>query len=124
MNNVASTPIGCHLWRVDDMSEEELRAALELVESAADESHLTETLYRCKVCGQLYFDIWYELIDWDGGDDASYQIYVPVAGSDEIERLKQLKPPPISLDFLSLVPRLQRDADGNSRRVRWVRSKA
>jgi hypothetical protein len=121
---MASNPIGCHLWRIDDMSEEELRAALEQVENVADESHLTETLYRCKACGQLYFDIWYELLDWETGDDTSYEIYVPVADSDEIERLKQLKPPPISLDFLSIVPRLQRDATGASCRFRWVRNQA
>jgi len=115
-----SAPTKCHLWRIDGLPEEEFRAALEDVETVADESHVTKTLYRCKACGQLYFGIWYELIDLDGGDDRAYEICVPVAGDQEIERLKQLLPPPMSLDLLAVSPRLQFDAAGAGRRVYWV----
>jgi hypothetical protein len=113
-------PARCHLWRVDDLSEEDFRAALQQVESVVDQSHLTKTLYRCKTCGQPYFGVWYELIDWNGDDDQAYEICVPVAGDDEIQRLKALMPPPMSLELLSVSPRLQFDGAGAARRVHWV----
>jgi hypothetical protein len=119
-----TTPTSCHLWRIDAMLEKDLRTALDSVETLADESHLTKTLYRCKTCGQLYVDIWYELIDWNDGDDQSYELYVPVAGQPEIDRLKTLTPPPMSLDLLAIVPRLQSDAGGADRQVRWVRTES
>lgn len=116
-----SDPAPCHLWRIDGLPEAEFRAALQHVEDIADESHLTKALYRCKACGQLYFAVWYELIDWEGGDDQAYEIWVPVAGDDEIERLKQLMPPPMSLELLTVSPRLQFVGEaGAVRRVHWV----
>jgi hypothetical protein len=119
-----SDATNCHLWRIDTVPEEEFRAALERVETVTDTSHLTKALYRCTNCGQFYFGIWYELIDWDEGDDQSYEVWAPVSSDDEIERLKRMLPPPMSLDLLALSPRLQIEATGRVRRVCWVRNTA
>lgn len=117
-------PTSCHLWRTDGLPEEKLRAAFDLVERVGDGSHMTKDLYRCKACGQLYFGIWYELIDWSDGDDRTYEIWVPVSGDEDVEQLTQLQPPPVSLDLLSVSPRLQLDTDGAPRLVHWVRKDA
>jgi hypothetical protein len=115
-----SAPTKCHLWAIDALPEQELRSALQQVEDVANESHMTKTLYRCRSCGQRYLGIWYELIDWDGGDDRAFEICVAVGGAHEIERLKQLMPPPMSLDLLAVSPRLQFDGAGADRRAYWV----
>jgi hypothetical protein len=49
---------------------------------------------------------------------------VPIATDLEIAQLTHLVPPPMSLDVLAIAPRLQFDAAGPERRVRWVREKA
>jgi hypothetical protein len=110
----------CHLCRVDGVPKAEFDTAVEAIESVSHSSHLTKALLRCRACRQLYFRIWYELIDWNGGDDQGYEICVPVSGHEEIERLEQMLPPPMSLDLLTIAPRLQIETTGDARRVYWV----
>ena len=68
----------CHL-RLSMPTAAEIADALELVQSFVDESHLIKNLHQCRDCGQLYFHVWFELLDWDDGDDRMYDFYIPVA---------------------------------------------
>jgi len=81
-------PVQCTLW-----SNPELIGAakdrFEAVETFVDESHLHRSLLKCRECGQLYFSEFYEMVDWDDGDDAQYTAYVPVETPAEIDALKR-----------------------------------
>ncbi len=77
----------------------------------------SRNLLQCKDCGQLYFHVWFELVDWDEGDDRMHDFYIPITTKAEIDRLKDVLPPPRSLDLLDYVPRLQ---VGPAPEVSWV----
>jgi hypothetical protein len=97
-------PTQCALWRQPDAALSP-RECFEVVETFTDESHLSRSLLRCRECGQLYFYEFYERVDWDDGDDAQYQTYIPVPTRDEAERMKDV-------DVFALMlysPRLQWD---------------
>jgi len=96
----------CHL-RLSKPTAAEIADALELVQSFVDESHLIKNLHQCRACGQLYFHVWFELLDWDDGDDRMYDFYIPVTTKAEIDRLREVMPPPQSIDLLECRPRLQ-----------------
>ncbi|MGA8613121.1 MAG: hypothetical protein WB760_15765 [Xanthobacteraceae bacterium] len=97
-------PTQCALWRQPDLALSP-RERFEVVETFADESHLSRSLLRCSECGQLYFYEFYENVDWAGGDDAQYQTYIPVSARDEAVRMKDLS----VFDLMLYSPRLQRD---------------
>jgi hypothetical protein len=110
-------PVRCTLW-----SNPELIAAagdrFEAVGTFVDESHLHRGLLKCRECGQLYFSEFYEMVDWDDGDDAQYTTYVPVETAAEIDALKQAG----VMEILFYTPRLQRDFPKGAKaaRVRWI----
>jgi hypothetical protein len=110
-------PTRCHLWQSKKLTPAEVAGALELVQSFASENHLSKSLCQCKICGQLYFHVWFEVIDWDDGTDPMYDFYIPVTTQTEIERLKEAPPPPMSIELLEFLPRLQ---IGNSSAVTWA----
>jgi len=86
-------PVQCTLW-----SNPELIGAakdrFEAVETFVDESHLHRSLLKCRECGQLYFSEFYEMVDWDDGDDAQYTAYVPVETPAEIDATSRRAPRP------------------------------
>jgi hypothetical protein len=51
-------------------------------DSLVDESHFMVCILRCSACGQLFLDIFTELIDWSGGDDSQAWMYVPINDSE------------------------------------------
>jgi len=110
-------PVQCTLW-----SNPELIGAakdrFEAVETFVDESHLHRSLLKCRECGQLYFSEFYEMVDWDDGDDAQYTAYVPVETAAEIDALKQAG----VMEILFYTPRLQRDFPKGAKAatVRWI----
>jgi hypothetical protein len=110
-------PVQCTLW-----SKPELIAAakdrFETVETFVDESHLHRALLKCRECGQLYFSEFFEIPDWDDGDDAQYTTYVPVETAAEIEALENAE----VMDVLLYTPRLQRDFPKGAKAatVRWI----
>lgn len=59
---------------------------LDRVESVVHESHFTLQVLRCNHCGQLFFKVFTEFIDWHGGNDAQYWTVTPIT-SDEATRL-------------------------------------
>ena len=86
--------------------------------SLIDESHLHRSLLKCRECGQLYFSEFYEMVDWDDGDDAQYTAYVPVETPAEIDALKRAG----VMEILFYTPRLQRDFPKGAKaaRVCWI----
>jgi hypothetical protein len=110
-------PTGCSLWRQPDAVLKP-RECFEVVETFANESHLSRSLLRCRECGQLYFHEFYENVDWDGGNDAQYWTYIPVPTRDEAERMKDIS----VFQLMLYLPRLQWDHrtghDGAT--LRWI----
>ena len=95
-------PTQCVLWTKPKLVERPKKEHFELVETYVDESHWWRYLLKCRECGQLYFYEFYEIIDWEHGDDPQYSTYIPVETDAEIETLKKTSP------FETLLP------DGNS----------
>lgn len=111
-------PTQCILWVKEELKSEDLNGAFDIVESYIDESHFGRQLVKCKECGQLYFEDFYEEIDWENGNDPQYTTLIPVETNDEIETLKRAN----FLELLQFSPRLQKDfpKDANKPRVYWV----
>ena len=83
-----------------------------------DESHLFRYLLKCRKCGQLFFYEFYEVIDWENGNDPQYTTYIPVETEDEIEALKKSS----IFELLLFEPRLQNDfpKEAKNPTVRWI----
>ena len=111
-------PTQCVLWHEPDRIQTGLRDLLDLVETYLDDSHWSRSLLRCRECGQLYFYEFYEVVDWEGGDDASYSTLIPLADANAAEALKTTSP----VELLQFVPRLQWDypREAKAASVRWI----
>lgn len=77
-------PERCVLWREPALIDRPLKETFEHVRQLHDSSHWWRDLLRCWECGQLYLQEFYEEIDWDGGHDAQYVTFVPVADEAEV----------------------------------------
>jgi hypothetical protein len=53
-----------------------------LLDTYADDSHLSRRLLKCRECAQLYFFEFYEEIDWLDSKDPQYVTYIPVETRD------------------------------------------
>ena len=53
-----------------------------MIHSLTDNSHFMVRILRCESCGQLFLKIFYELIDWSGGDDSQARMFVPISESE------------------------------------------
>ena len=73
---------------------------------------------KCKECGQLYFDEFYEEVDWIGGNDPQYVTLIPVAARKDIDKLKNSS----IFELTQFTPRLQKDypKDADKPRIYWV----
>jgi len=79
--------ISCHLWNDLKITADDLRSNLIDIREYVDESHLIRKLKRCKQCGQLYFYQFLEEVDWAGGEDAQYRIWIPVEDLEKAEAM-------------------------------------
>jgi len=113
-------PTQCHLWTIEKLRPEDIRESLRCLETWTNESHVSKSLCRCKDCGELYVEVWYEVIDWAQGNDEMFTVYIPVKNAQEIELVKKALPPPMSLDLLALSPRINRYWHGGTEMVAWV----
>src|SRR5206468_1624651 len=52
--------------------------------------HFDVALSRCGACGQVFVDIFDEIVDWEGGDDAMDVWLVPVAPA-EVQAIRHMK---------------------------------
>lgn len=104
-------PDQCNLWNKNNLTTEDLE--FEIIQIYLDESHFSRSLVRCKECGQLYYSEFYEIIDWDDGDDNQFRTYIPIDSNPNIiENLNNMSP----LELLGCSPRLQRD---NASKIQW-----
>jgi hypothetical protein len=97
-------PTRCHLWQKVTLTRDDLD--FESIIHFADESHFERSVVRCRRCGQLYLFQFYELVDWQNGNDTTFTIYVPIRQND-IERMRNISP----LELIQSTPRLQYDGE-------------
>ena len=81
-------PAQCHLWAKDRLADEDLDC-LTFVKEYMDDPHLARWLSRCGLCGQLYFGEFYEVVDWDKGDDKQYATLIPVENESEADEINK-----------------------------------
>ena len=109
-------PTQCHLWAKDPLGRIDLKDSLTFVKEYVDSSHLTRWLSRCQQCGQRYFAVFYEVIDWDEGDDRQYSTYIPVESESEADEISNLSP----LELLWFSPKIKDDShDASGRGIHW-----
>ncbi len=108
-----SIPSDCHLWKKKPLTRVDLRQAFDLVKEYQDDSHLSRKLVRCRECGHLFFSEFYEIIDWQGGNDDQYSSWIPVDDEASAERLNELSPIAL-LQYVSLRVDFPRTAAGPS----------
>lgn len=110
-------PTQCHLWQKENISTDDM--AFETVQTydCDDDDHLKRKLLKCKQCGQLYFYEFYEVIDYEKGNDPQYRTFIPV--DSEIIAKEMSKKSPI--DILYYYPRIQSDfpEDAKKRTTKW-----
>jgi len=100
-------PADCHLWNNKELSKNDLYKSLEVIKVYDDDSHQTRSLKQCTKCGQLYFYEFKEFIDWEKGNDAQYQTWIPVDNKGVAKELARensatlLLYPAIRVDFPS-----------------------
>jgi len=87
-----NVPRQCHLWTEPGITADDIRTALEHVKVCEDDSHLMRSLLRCRRCGQLYFHEFYEIVDWEQGNDAQYSSWIPLEDAQSADHLNALAP--------------------------------
>jgi len=81
-----SPPTQCVLWDRPELNTS--RGFFESIEDLEDESHFARSLLRCRECGQLYSYEFFEIVDWEEGNDKQYSTFVPVNTTEEIAAVK------------------------------------
>lgn len=106
-------PVQCHLWTKKNLVSEDLR--FENVRTFFEDNHLERSIIRCKNCRQLYYFEFYEVVDWEKGNDKMYCTYVPIdADENLITDLNSRLP----IGLLAVTPQIHWDNDD---RIYWVK---
>jgi hypothetical protein len=93
---------------------QDIAEAFAIVEGLFDDgAHNSADLVRCRDCGQVYLSVFEEHIDFSGGDDDIFRLYLPVSDSDDATALAKLG----LLRLSGYRPHLRADPG----HVRWVR---
>lgn len=109
-------PAQCHLWAKDRLADEDLDC-LTFVKEYMDDPHLARWLSRCGLCGQLYFGEFYEVVDWDKGDDKQYATLIPVESESEADEISELTP----FQLLIFHPTIRNDShDKSGKGIHWT----
>jgi len=87
-----NVPRECHLWTKPGITAGDIQTALVQVSLYEDDSHLIRTLLKCRLCGQLYFHEFYEIVDWEQGNDAQYSSWIPIDDPQSAYDLNMLAP--------------------------------
>ena len=97
----------CHLLQKDFHLYPTINptSSLITIKTLDDDDHQIRKLLKCPECDQLYFYEFYEVLDYEKGNDAQYRTLIPVDTQKEAEELNKL--PPFKL--LAYFPRLQSD---------------
>lgn len=106
-------PIQCQLWSMEKITGDDLDFTH--VQTYVDTSHFSRSLLRCKECGQLYYSEFYEIVDWENGNDDIYSTYIPIEYDEGvINELNNRSP----FELLGVYPKLQWD---NDEPIKWSR---
>lgn len=109
-------PAQCHLWAKDCFADEDLDC-LVFVKEYIDSPHLSRWLSRCELCGQLYFGEFYEVVDWNKGDDKQYATLIPVESESEADEISELSP----FQILMMHPMIVDDShDKTGKGIHWT----
>ncbi len=79
----------CHLLADEKISKTDLLDSLDVVEVIEQDSHFTRKILRCKECGQLFLYQFYEQVDWEGGNDPQYYLWIPVKNIPQAKKLNK-----------------------------------
>lgn len=115
-------PTRCHLWKQPKLVPEDLAGEhFDVIETYADDGHISRRLVKCKLCGQLYFREFYEEIDWRDGNDPQYTTLIPVKTNAQIEALKQLS----LFELMDVLPQLRKDfpKEADQPKVYWIKKR-
>jgi hypothetical protein len=105
-----SAPTECHLWNEKEIARDVLKTSLKLVKTYEDESHLSRNLLQCQQCGHLFFFEFYEIVDWENGNDAQYSTWIPVDDVESADGLNKLSPIEL-LGYRAIKVRFPSDAE-------------
>lgn len=71
----------------------------EWVKDYVESSHLDRWLARCKNCGALLFNEFYEIVSYSGDDDLCFNTVIQAESEQEADWLNTLSPPELSLEM-------------------------
>lgn len=96
----------------------EARREFKEVKSLVEETHLFRRILKCNECGQIYFYLFYETVDWERGNDPQYTIFIPVRNMKEAEELNMKT----LFELTCTVPRLQFNfVRDDTRSIEWIK---
>ena len=95
----------CHIWKQEVPDKDDLNA-LESIKTYGEGNHSGRYLHKCLDCGQLYFNEFYEHINWDGGDDKIYVTWIPVKSEKYADKMMANN----VMELLGCFPRIQWDS--------------
>ncbi|KAA5607010.1 hypothetical protein F1188_03640 [Roseospira marina] len=111
----------CALWRdAATIARARLADHFERTATLFEDSHAWRYLLTCRDCGQAYVFDFFEEIDWSGGNDPQFKLWVPVPpGQDPLAMAREDRN-----TLLERTPRLHSDwpADAPQPRIHWVRT--
>lgn len=106
----------CDLWTGPEAVLADRDGRFERIATYESGSHREQALLRCACCGRLYLHEYRDDIDWEGGDDPSWETFVPV--QDEAEAVRLLRDP---AGLMRTEPRLHHDRPtGGRARTAWT----
>ncbi len=82
----------CHLSTKNPLTCDDLRidAHFDCTKIFEDESHDKKYLLKCKQCSQFYYFCFHEEVDFIGGNDPQYSVFIPIENPHDADQLAQL----------------------------------
>ncbi|MQX37087.1 hypothetical protein [Roseospira navarrensis] len=108
----------CALWRdPETITRARMADHFERLETVFQDSHEWRYVLRCRECGWVYVFDFHEEIDWAGGNDPQYKLWVPVPdGEDPAVVAREDR-----FALMERVPRVQSDWPADAAAPRIVR---
>ncbi len=108
----------CILWKNVEFVAGPISENFELLETITETSHWRRYILRCRCCALRYFFEFHEEIDWEGGNDPQFSVWVPFDSDDQLSTLRRCLPKSMG----GIVPRLCKDwpEDSEKPKIYWV----
>lgn len=106
-------PVLCHLWTKKELMPRDFH--FETVLIYYKDNHQQRALIRCVECDQPYYYEFYEVVDWDKGDDKMYSTFIPIEPDESLIKDLNNKLP---IELLAVTPQIHWDPDN---RIYWDR---